>query len=80
MLRLAALALAAAAALLACAGPGRAEHRNLCPDSQTRCVTGEDCSFDRNRGCFVCVCREPEAAPQRPAWVPEVPGPPPPRP
>ncbi|MFO0581575.1 MAG: hypothetical protein U0229_04810 [Anaeromyxobacter sp.] len=57
--------------LTACAGPQRAEHKNLCPGSQTRCTTDEICSWDSTRSCFVCICREPEAGPQKPDWVPD---------
>lgn len=70
------------AAVLAtsCAGPQRAEHKNLCEGSQTRCVAGDECSWDAERGCFFCVCRDPEDDPPAPDWLPERPGPPPPSP
>lgn len=64
-------ALAAAAALSACAGPQRAEHKNLCPGSQTRCASDEICSYDTTRSCFVCICNDPDAGPQKPDWVPD---------
>ena len=71
------LAVATAATLAACAGPQRAEHKNLCEGSQTRCMSDEECSYDSTRGCFVCVCRDPEAAPPKPSWVPDHSGTPP---
>jgi hypothetical protein len=67
-------------ASLACATTKRAEHGNLCSGSQTRCNTEEVCAEDKGRGCWVCACREPDAGPQKPSWVPDVPGPPPPAP
>ena len=65
----------------ACVGPQRAEHRNLCPgESPPRCMSEEICAFDSGRSCYVCSCLDPEAGPQKPGWVPEIPGPPPPSP
>jgi hypothetical protein len=50
-----ALALALVAAALACAH-GK-EDKTICPEYRDqRCVTGQDCALDKERGCKVCRC------------------------
>jgi hypothetical protein len=52
---LASLLLAACAA--ACATPRQAGTGGTCPGSQELCLTGLECTFDRARGCELCMCR-----------------------
>jgi hypothetical protein len=70
-----------ALATFGCAAQQRAEHKNLCPgETAPRCMAEEVCGYDTARGCYLCSCRDPESGPQKPGWVPDIPGPPPPSP
>jgi hypothetical protein len=56
-----AMCLGVAAALWACGG-GRAMQR--CPESpRVPCMTRQECSVDRERGCEMCRCSAPGDVP-----------------
>lgn len=64
------LALAILATAAACSTTsGRRAEGGACAGSQEFCLAGRDCTFDRQRGCEVCVCRPADRAlrPDRPA-------------
>jgi hypothetical protein len=54
--------------LAACASaPARTVETTRCPESRALfCLTAPECSFDRERGCLVCLCSSSQAPPSRP--------------